>query len=668
MSTTSAASLTVAPNPAEIAYGRALGHLRKIQRDNGAFAGEVIWNPMLVSQYVIVCYVVGHEIPQRRRELIHLNLQRQVRPDGGWGMHPDSPSWLFHTTLCYVVLRLLGYDGEDPLVRGALEWIREHGGIHALPAWGRIWLALVGLYPWDGVQPIVPELWLLPDAAPMHPRRLYCHMRLIYLGLSYLYGSRYVAPRDELLSKIRRELYPGGYHAKDFERFKDEVAPTDLYERPSRGLQRVFHIVRKAEKFSPKALRKKALEVALEHMLFEFRSTGYVCLSPVNGFLFCLSLFVSDPKHPELDKGLRGMEYWVWEDEVDGTRFCGARSDIWDTSFVIQALCEGPRTPMAETIVRDACRWLPSAQIREEIIGGPSHYRELAYGGWGFANENHPWPVSDCTAEALEALMRAEATGLADAGGRIPLSNKLAAMEFILLRQCDDGGFGSYEARRGPMVLRNYNPAEIYGNCMLEYSYTECTGSCIRGLAYALNELGDKVPADLRARTQAAIDRGAQFVLAQQRTEGGWLGFWGINITYGTHFATGGLLSSGISRSNPAINRACRWLVESQRPDGGWGESYQGLLEERDVQLPADEPSSVTQTAWAVLTLLEAAPHETEAVERGIEYMIGRQGEDGAWPDEKATGVFFNTAVLDYELYRQYFPAWALARYLHKKA
>ena len=22
-------------------------------------------------------------------------------------MHPDSPSWLFHTTLCYVALRLL---------------------------------------------------------------------------------------------------------------------------------------------------------------------------------------------------------------------------------------------------------------------------------------------------------------------------------------------------------------------------------------------------------------------------------------------------------------------------------------------------------------------------------------------------------------------------------
>ena len=33
-----------------------------------------------------------------------------------------------------------------------------------------------------------------------------------------------------------------------------------------------------------------------------------------------------------------------------------------------------------------------------------------------------------------------------------------------------------------------------------------------------------------------------------------------------------------------------------------------------------------------------------------------------------ATGVFFNTAVLDYRLYRQIFPAWALARWLGRDA
>jgi len=79
-------------------------------------------------------------------------------------------------------------------------------------------------------------------------------------------------------------------------------------------------------------------------------------------------------------------------------------------------------------------------------------------------------------------------------------------------------------------------------------------------------------------------------------------------------------------------------------------------------------PSTVTQTAWAVLTLLEAAPHERDSIDRGIALLTSRQLADGRWPDELATGVFFNTAVLDYVLYRQIFPTWALARYLHTYA
>jgi squalene/oxidosqualene cyclase-like protein len=649
---------------AQRAYAQAVEHLEQRQQPNGAWAGEVVWNPMLVCQYVIVCHILGHPIADDRRARVRLSLERQVNADGGWGMHPDSDTYLFHTVLGYVALRLLGYDKSDPLTARALQWIRDQGNVYTIPTWGRIWLAMLGLYPWSGVQPILPELWLLPDASPMHPRRLYCHMRLIYLGLSYVYGARFVAPMDRTVSAIRRELYPEGYDERRFARHRDQIAATDLFEAPQPALRAAFAVLRGLEKLCPRALRRKALSRAMSHILFEFRSTNYVCLSPVNGFLFCLALFISDPRHPEIAKALRGMEYWVWEDEIDGLRFAGARSDIWDTSFILSALCEGPRSARSDEMVRKACRWLPTAQILEEIVGGAAHYRSPAYGGWGFANEHHPWPVSDCTAEALEALMRADATGLCDEAGGLQLGRKLAALEFILARQNDDGGFGSYEARRGSMLLRNYNPAEIYGNCMLEYSYTECSGSCVRALAYAVRALGDEIPTPLRTRVRTAIEAGNEFLLTQQRDGGGWLGFWGVNITYGTFFAVSGLHSGGLSSSMPPIRRACRWLVEAQRPDGGWGESYRGILEERDAQLPPDAPSLAVQTAWAVLTLLEAAPHERDAIDRGIDYLISLQRDDGAWPRELATGVFFNTAVLDYVLYRQAFPTWALARYL----
>jgi lanosterol synthase len=645
------------------AYQAALGHLRAVQHDDGRLAGEVVWNPMLASQYVILHHVMGRPIEPGRARRIYRTLADQVRDDGGWGMHPDSASYLFHTVLGYVALRLLGHPPDEKLAAGALAWIRAHGGPYELPAWGRLWMALVGLYPWSGVQPILPEMWLLPTAAPVHPSRLYCHMRLIYLGVSYVYGHQYVCPADDRLLEIRRELYPEGYAPARFERYADRVAATDLYEAPGRSLRWAFAGLRALQRVAPAALRRRALAQAMEHILFEFRSTDYVCLSPVNGMFFCLALFIDEPQHPELDRALAGLEYWVWEDEEEGLRLCGARSDIWDTAFVVQALSEGPDDPNARQIVRDACRWLPTAQILEEIAGGARHFREPAYGGWGFANEDHPWPVSDCTAEALEALMRADTRGWSDAVGRLDLGRKLAAIEFVLRRQNDDGGFGSYEPRRGPMVLRDYNPAEIYGNCMLEYSYTECTGSCVRGLAYAYRALGEQVPADLRPRMRAAIDAGAAFLLSQERPEGGWLGFWGINITYGSFFASSGLVEGGVGGGHPALTRTTRWLVETQRADGGWGEAFEGMLTASDVQLPADEPSLVVQTAWAVLTLMAIAPHERETIDRGVAYLVQRQQPDGSWPTERATGVFFNTAVLDYRLYRQIFPAWALARW-----
>jgi lanosterol synthase len=223
------------------------------------------------------------------------------------------------------------------------------------------------------------------------------------------------------------------------------------------------------------------------------------------------------------------------------------------------------------------------------------------------------------------------------------------------------------------MVLKRFNPAEIYGNCMLEYSYTECTASCVRGLAYALAELRPDLPTDLRAAMEASIERGRRFLVDAQHENGAWAGFWGVNFTYGTYFAVHGLLAAGMSPDHPSIDRAVRWLVEHQRADGGWGESWKGLLDESDVPLPDDEASVGAQTAWALLTLMAATPREhdedlSRSIRRGITFLIDLQADDGGWPHDRATGVFFNTAVLDYRLYKHEFPTWALARFLGRSS
>ena len=100
---------------------------------------------------------------------------------------------------------------------------------------------------------------------------------------------------------------------------------------------------------------------------------------------------------------------------------------------------------------------------------------------------------------------------------------------------------------------------------------------------------------------------------------------------------------------------------------GAAPDAADGVVEDRDIPLPTEDASLVVQTAWAVLTLMSVGAGDDRvrrAVDRGVAYLLARHGADGAWPSERATGVFFNTAVLDYRLYRQVFPAWALARYL----
>src|SRR5262249_37726109 len=115
---------------------------------------------------------------------------------------------------------------------------------------------------------------------------------------------------------------------------------------------------------------------------------------------------------------------------------------------------------------------------------------------------------------------------------------------------------------------------------------------------------------------------------------------------------------AGAPPTDPAIRKACRMLLARQRPDGGFAEHPDACL--GDDWVDADR-SHVVQTAWALATLLEAREPDGAAIDRAAAFLASRQRDDGTWPTEPRAGVFFRTALLDYELYRFYFPVFALA-------
>jgi lanosterol synthase len=615
---------------------------------------------MILSQYVIVQHIVGRswDSAARARMVRHYEVTR--RSDGTWGLHPESPGYVFTTTLAYVALRLLGLGPAHPLLAAARAWLyAQPGGVLAIPTWGKFWLALLGLYGYEGINPCPPELFLLPPGLPFHPRRFYCHTRYIYLAIAYLYGCRFQTAPGPLTHELRRELYGMPYETIAFAAWRQRIAPTDLSVRPGMVLRLGSTLLRAYERFPLRTWRRRALDYCFERIVYEQRTSRYQALSPVNGLLNCLVLWSRDPNHPDLGPSLQGLESWKWEDEEEGRRYVGARSHTWDTALAVQALLADPAVARrSDEPLRRAYAFLKRAQQTDEIPGRRGEGRDPALGGWCFSDGQHRWPVSDCTAEALSALLAVQAT----LGAHLPPAERLSeerlvqTVEFILRRQNTDGGFGTYERRRGSLQLEALNPSEMYARCMTEGSYVECTGSALAGLAH----FQAAYPNRLTERIGRARRRAIRFLRRCQRPDGSFAGFWGIHFTYAAFHVVKGLRAAGVPATDPLLVRTADWLVRKQRPDGGWGEHYRGCLEDRYVE---HGESQAVMTSWALLALLELRIPDDSAIRRGLSWLRARQDAAGSWTQTAVTGVFFGTAMLDYRMYKCYFPLWALARY-----
>lgn len=71
-----------------------------------------------------------------------------------------------------------------PCVTHRVAQIHSRGGATHITSWGKFWLAVLGVYSWDGQNPLSPEMWLLPynswtGIGYLHPGRFWCHCRMV---------------------------------------------------------------------------------------------------------------------------------------------------------------------------------------------------------------------------------------------------------------------------------------------------------------------------------------------------------------------------------------------------------------------------------------------------------------------------------------------------------
>lgn len=572
---------------------------------------------------------------------------------------------MFATALNYVAMRLLGAHRDDGHVIRGRAWIQKHGGAGGSPGWGKFWLAVLGAYEWEGLDPLTPEFWLLPYALPCHPARFWCHCRVVYLPMSHLYGKKAVGEITPLVEELREELYTEPYEEIRWANFRGLCCEEDVYvRRPyvQRLLWGALTVFEKIPFPGKNTLRKMALDETLAQVKSEDSNTNHICIGPVNKVINFLCVWFDDPNSPDVAKHRDRLKDYLWLAE-DGMKMQGYNgSQLWDTAFTTQAFMTAGKDIM-EPFVKTlsiAHDYVEMTQVLVDVPDRERFYRHVSKGAWPFSTRDHGWPIADCTGEGLAAAMLLRGKQ----GSWIPKKKMISqerlqdAVEMILGYQNEDGGWATYELTRGPAWLEFLNPSEVFGDIMIDYSYVECTSSALKGVGEFRTEFPDH---PLVPRLEKSMALGIKYIESIQKEDGSWYGSWGICFLYAIWFAIDAYTSMGLTLgTSSSMHRACTFVLSKQRDDGGWGESY--LSSETKIYTQS-EHSQVVSTGWALLALSMARWPEKEPLERAAEFLIRSQNENGDWPQQNICGVFNRNCMISYSQYRNIFPIWALAEY-----
>ncbi|PWZ01644.1 putative lanosterol synthase [Testicularia cyperi] len=635
-----------------------LAFYRHLQSNDGHWAGEYGGPMFLLPGLIIGMYVTKTPIPQEWKvEIARYLWHRADKSDGGWGIHIEGCSTVFGTALNYVVLRLVGVDPDHPMMVKARATLHKLGGATGIPSWGKLWLAILNVYEWEGMNPIPPELWLLPDWLPIHPWRWWIHTRMVYLPMGYLWGKRFKAEMDPLIASLRDELYVEPYDSINWPKQANNIAQVDIYAPHTRTLEALMAVVGTYDKCHIPPIRKAGIKRAYDLIVMEDENTGYQCLGPVNKMLNYITRWDVEGHDSHAMKMHREkLKDFAWMG-AEGLMMTGTNgSQLWDTSFIAQAMVDSGLAQSEENkaLTQHILDWLDQCQIQNNPKHFQSNYRFATKGAWPFSTKEQSYVVSDCTGEGLKAVIMLQ-QGVKSLTPKISPERMHDSIDLMLSMQNSNGGFASYETINGPSILEWLNPAEVFGDIMIEYAYPECTTSVVTALLKFR-----KIDTYRRQDIDNCVSKAVRYILAQQRPDGSWFGSWAICFTYATMFAVESLSLAGHTYENSdALKRACDFLISKQMDDGGWGETYKSC---ETGEYSHASKSQVVQTAWVVITLLHAKYPQHDRIKRAVRVIMDRQLPNGSWAQEQIEGIFNRNCAISYPNYKFSFTIWALGK------
>ena len=601
---------------------RAVDWLIANQSPQGWWCGELETNVTMTAEHILLMRFLGVAFDDIREGAIR-HFTHHQRSDGSWALYFDGPADLSTTIEAYVALKLLGVDPECEQMQRALATIHRLGGLTEARVFTKIWMALFGVYPWDGIPSLPPEIIFFPPQMPFNLYDFSCWARGTVAPLTIVITRRPVRP----LGIDVDEIFARGTRGR-------------MWSVPGSGwMWWLDKLLKQYERLPQKPARETAVKRVCEWIVERQEIDGsWGGIQPPWVYsLIALSIEGYALEHPVMRKGLAGMQRFVLCDET-GWRFQACMSPVWDVAWAIRAL-RMAGMPREHPTLRRAVKWMLDEQIAADQWGDwQVRCKGVPNGGWAFEFDNDIYPDIDDTAVIVCALIE----------GAVLDERATASIEracnWTLAMRSSNGAWAAFDRDNDKEIVYRMPFADF--GALIDPPTEDVTAHALEMLALLGRDTSDPY-----------VAAGLAYLRKTQKPGGSWFGRWGVNHIYGTWCVISALvaLKTGEDMIEPAVS----WLLRVQNPDGGWGETPHSYVDESLAGVGASTPS---QTGWAVCALQLAGRGRDFAVQRGLAFLRERQRPDGTWDEPYHTGTGFpRDFYINYHLYRHLFPLTALA-------